>query len=194
MTISIKKALSIWAFVAASLGVSSMAHAQLTFDGVTFTTSFSGNVLTVEIDAAGRSGGWANATDIIGLQVKEVGTWTSVLFSGPGSAAGWSVLPNELDASGCTGGSSGIMRACASGAPVPLTDDMIFTYTFTGGTQDLGNPHIKVLFIDEDGKKAGDLLSMNVPAIPEPSTYAMLLGGLGLLALSHRRAAKVRRT
>ena len=58
MTISIKKALSIWAFVAASLGVSSMAHAQLTFDGVTFTTSFSGNVLTVEIDAAGRSGGW----------------------------------------------------------------------------------------------------------------------------------------
>lgn len=190
MTKSIKKALTMCAIVAASLGASSLAHAQLTVDGVTFTTSYAGNVLTVEIDAAGRTGGWASATDIIALQVKEVGTWTTVSFSGPGAAAGWTVLPNELNATGCAGGSSGIMRACASGSAEPLTDNMIFTYTFTGGVQDLSNPHLKVIFVDKEGEKVGSLLSENVPAIPEPSTYAMLLGGLGILALARRNAKK----
>ncbi|MFD2368335.1 PEP-CTERM sorting domain-containing protein [Pseudoduganella sp. GCM10020061] len=190
MTSSIKRALTMCAIAAASLGASSLAHAQLTYQGVTFTPSFSGNVLTIEIDAANPTGDWSDATGIIALQVKEVGTWTSVTFSGPGAASGWTVLPNELNANGCDGGSSGIQRACAIGAEVPLTDNMIFTYTFTGGTQDFSNPHIKLIFVDAEGEKTGSLLSMNVPAIPEPSTYAMLLGGLGLLAGARRFASK----
>lgn len=186
MTTSIKKALSMCAIAAAGLGMSSLAQAQLTFQGVTFTPSYSGNVLTIEIDAANPTGDWADATGIVALQVKDVGTWTTVSFSGPGAAAGWTVLPNELNATGCDGGDTGIQRACASGSVEPLTDDMIFTYTFTGGTQDFSNPHIKVLFVDDEGNKIGSLLSENVPAIPEPSTYAMLLGGLGLLAMARK--------
>lgn len=190
MTKSIKRALSICTIAAASLGASSLAHAQLTYQGVTFTPSYSGNVLTIEIDAANPSGDWMDATGIMALQVKDVGTWTNVTFSGPGNAASWTVEPDELNANGCEGGSSGIQRACAIGMVEPLTDDMIFTYTFTGGIQDFSYPHIKVIFVDDEGNKIGSLLSENVPAIPEPSTYAMLLGGLGVLAMARRKAKK----
>jgi hypothetical protein len=189
MTKSINRAITC-AIATAALGLSSAANAQLTFQGVTFTPSFSGNVLTIELDAANPTGDWADAVGIIALQVKDVGGWTTVDFSGPDAAASWSVSPNELSAIGCDGGSGGNQRACAIGAEVALTDDMLFTYTFTGGTQDFSNPQIKVIFVDEAGVKTGSLLSMNVPAIPEPSTYAMLLGGLGLLAVARKRASK----
>ena len=188
---SLKRIASACAVAAACLGASSAAQAQLTYQGVTFTPSWSGNVLTIEIDAANPTGDWATATTIGALQVKDIGTWTSVAFSGPGAASGWTVLPNELNANGCDGGSSGNMRACAFGTHVALTDDMIFTYTFTGGTQDFSYPQIKVLFYEGDGTtKVGSLLSMNVPAIPEPATYALLLGGLGVVGLARRRALR----
>lgn len=178
------------AIATAALGLSTGASAQTTFQGVTFTPSFSGNVLTIELDAANPTGDWSDAVGIIALQVKDVGSWTSVDFSGPGAASSWTVSPNELSAIGCDGGSGGNQRACAIGAEVALTDDMLFTYTFTGGMQDFTSPQIKVIFVDAAGEKTGSLLSMNVPAIPEPSTYAMLLGGLGLLAVARRNAKK----
>lgn len=191
MTSSIKKAVGIGALALASLGLSSAAHAQLTFQGVTFTPSWSGNVLTLEIDAANPTGDWSTVTEMGSLQIKDIGTWTSVTMSGPGAASGWTIFPNELDANGCTGGSSGIQRLCADGTHIPLTDDMIFTFTFTGGVQDFSNPHIKVRFFETgETEKTGSLLSMNVPAIPEPGSYAMLLGGLGILAAARWRARK----
>jgi hypothetical protein len=189
MTTNMNRAIKC-AVAAATFGISAAASAQLTYQGVTFTPSYSGNVLTIEIDAANPTGDWEDATGMIALQVKDIGTWTSVSFSGPGAAADWDVVPDELNANGCEGGDSGNMRACASGDVVGLTDDMLFTYTFTGGTQDFSNPQIKVIFVDAEGEKIGSLLSMNVPAIPEPSTYAMLLGGLGILALARRHAKK----
>ena len=189
MTKSINRAVTC-AIATAAFGLSSAANAQLTQDGVTITPSFSGNVLTIELDAAGVMGDWAGATGIVALQVKDVGTWTSFDFSGPGAASSWVEYSNELSAGGCDGGSSGIQRACASGTAVTLTDDMMFTFTFTGGTQDFSNPQIKLMFVDSSGNKVGSLLSEHVPAIPEPSTYAMLLGGLGLLAVARKRASK----
>jgi hypothetical protein len=188
MTTNIKRAITTCAIAAATMGLSSAANAQLTFQGVTFTTSSVGNVLTVEIDAANATGDWEDAVGIVGLQVKQVGTWTSATIGGAGS--GWTVFDQELNANGCDGGSEGGQRACAFGPVVALSDDMMFTYTFTGGTQDFSNPHIKVMFVDANGEKIGSLLSMNVPAIPEPSTYAMLLGGLGIIALARRNAKK----
>ena len=189
---SIKKALTVSALVAAGLGVSSAAHAQLTFQGVTFTPSWSGNVLTLEIDAANPTGDWADASFIGALQLKDIGNWTSVTMTGPGAAGSWTIAGEELTANGCDGGMLGIQRLCASGTKVALTDDMIFTFTFTGGTQDFSAPFIKVLMFDEANstQKLGSLMSMEVPAIPEPSTYAMLLGGLGILAVARRRAKK----
>jgi hypothetical protein len=165
----------------AACALAAPAHASLTFQGVTFTTSYAGNVLTVEIDAAHPTGDWSTATTIGALEVKGIGSFDAVTFTGPGAAAGWNVVPNELNANGCVGGAQVGRAACASGAHVPLADAMIFTYTFTG-QPNLTDPTIKVAFYNGDNPdKVGSLLSMDVPAVPEPSQYAMLGGGLLLL-------------
>lgn len=189
---SIKKVITVFAVVAAGLGFCSVAHAQTTFQGVTFTPSYSGNVLTLEIDAANPTGGWASANFIGALQIKSIGSWSSVSMTGPGAASSWTLAPEELTSDGCQGGALGIQRACAFGSLVPLTDNMIFTFTFTGGTQDFSFPHIKVLlFEDANGtQKLGSLTVGNVPAIPEPSVYVLLLGGLAVLTLVGKRASK----
>jgi hypothetical protein len=179
--------------MAGTLGIAALAAAggsaaQVTMDGVTFSSSWSGNVLTIEIDALARTGGWASATTIGALQVKNVGTFDSVTMTGPGAASGWSIVANELEAGGCGGGLHAGMNACASGTWVPLDDNMVFVYTFTGAGLDLTNPHLKVNFFGTGPDKVGSLLSMNVPAVPEPSSYAMLLLGVGLLGFMGRRS------
>jgi hypothetical protein len=186
---SIKKACTVGALVAAGLGFSSAAQAQLTFQGVTFTPSWSGNVLTLEIDAGSPTGDWATADFIGALQIKDIGNWDSVVMTGPGAAGTWTVMGEELTANGCDGGMLGIQRLCASGTNIALSNDMVFTFTFTGGSQDFTMPHIKVLMFEEGSdQKVGSLMSLDVPAIPEPSTYAMLLGGLGIIAFARKRA------
>lgn len=195
MTQRIKRAISIGAIVAASLAASS-AHAQLTFQGVTFTPSWAGNVLTLEVDAANATDDWADANFIGALQIKDIGSWTNVSMTGPGLAGTWAIVGDELGANGCEGGSGGVQRICASGTPVALTDNMIFQFTFTGGTQAISAaPHVKVQMFETltSDRKIGSLMSLDVPtvsAIPEPGTYAMLLGGLGILALARRNAKK----
>lgn len=154
----------------------------LTFQGVTFTTSSVGNVLTLEIDAAGRDGDWATATTIGALSIKEVGDFTSVDIGGLG--AGWTFAGNELNANGCVGGLS-TDNACFFGTHMALGDDMVFTFTYNGGTQDFTAPHLKVnFFVGDDTKKVGSLLSA---AIPEPETYGLMLAGLGVLGFLSRR-------
>lgn len=189
---SIKKALTVGTLAAAGLGFSSAAHAQLTFQGVTFTPSWSGNVLTLEIDAANPTDDWATADFIGALQIKDIGDWTTVSMTGPGAAGSWTIAGEELGANGCDGGSLGVQRLCSFGDKIALTDDMIFTFTFTGGSQDFTMPHIKVLMFEDENstQKVGSLMSLDVPAIPEPSTYAMLLGGLGIIAVARKRAKK----
>ncbi|WP_167758656.1 PEP-CTERM sorting domain-containing protein [Zemynaea arenosa] len=178
------------ALMVAGLGIGG-AQASETFQGVTFTTSYVGNVLTVEIDAAARNGDWALATTIGALQVKDVGTFDSVSMTGPGAASSWAISPLELDANGCMGGSHVGMNACASGTHVALTDDMIFTYTFTGTGLDLTDPHLKVnFFVGDNDQKVGSLLSENIAAVPEPGEYAMLLGGLAVIGLALKRRAR----
>ena len=169
---------------AAALAMSATASANvLTFDGVTFTTSdLGGGMLQLEIDAAARSGGWADAVSIDAIGWKDIGSFTSGTAGGAGT--GWSFSMNELTAGGCDGGVSG--GACFSGTPVALADDMLFTFSFSGGTTDFGLPHLKVRFLDGEGDKVGSLLSMSVP-VPEPETYALMLAGLGLVGFMARR-------
>lgn len=169
---------------AAALALSATASANmLTFDGVTFTTSdLGGGVLQLEIDAAGRTGGWADAVSIDTIGLKDIGSFITGTAGGAG--AGWSFSPNELNANGCDGGASG--GACFFGTPVALGDNMVFTFSFTGGTTDFGLPHLKVRFLDAQGEKEGSLLSLSVP-VPEPETYALMLAGLGLVGFMARR-------
>ncbi|OON62335.1 hypothetical protein B0920_02340 [Massilia sp. KIM] len=167
------------------------AAGTLTYQGVTFTSSWSGNTLTLEIDAANRSGDWAGASTLGAIQLKDIGTFTDVsLVSAPGGASAWTLSANELNANGCAGGAHVGKGACFSGERVALGDDMVFQFTFGGGAPMLDAPHLKVNFFGEGDRKVGSLLSQTIAPVPEPETYAMLIGGLGLVGFAARRRRK----
>jgi hypothetical protein len=175
---------------------SSASAGVLTYDGVTFTATRTGSTLSIEIDAAHPSGGWANAKTIGAIQVQGVGKFDSVsLTQAPGAASGWAFVGRELGGGGCAGGLQPDKFACYSGTHVALADDMIFKFAFTGTKFDLGDPSLKVLFFDADGKKNGSLLSQNIETstgteVPEPATTALILGGIGLMGLARRRKTR----
>jgi hypothetical protein len=155
--------------LATLLGATTMtAHAGvLTLDGVTFTSSWSANVLTLEIDAAKRSGGWSGATGLAALAIKGVGTYSSVSVSGaPGGTNAWNVSTSELKASGCSGTGNGAAgsRMCFYGQQIALADDMVFKFAFNGVGVAPNEPHVKVEFVDARGNKVGSLLSQTLPA------------------------------
>jgi hypothetical protein len=186
------------ALLSALLAGGAIASAQagtLEFQGVTFTSSWTDNVLTLEIDAAHPGGDWASATTIGALQLKGIGRFDNVTLSAaPGGTANWTLSSNELNANGCGGGAHVGASLCYSGPHIALSDDMVFKFTFNGAATDFSSPHVKVNFFNGDGgRKVGSLLSENIPLapVPEPQTYAMMLGGLGLLgAMARRRKAQ----
>jgi hypothetical protein len=193
------------ALLCAVLGAGALASAQagtLEYQGVTFTSSWSGNVLTLEIDASHPTGDWSGATTLGALQLKDVGSFDNVtLTSAPGGAENWTLSNNELNANGCAGGGHAGMGLCYSGAHVALSNDMVFQFRFNGGSPDAISPHLKVNFFGPDGdRKVGSLLSENIPAggvaaaVPEPQSYAMMAGGLAVLgALARRRKSRMAR-
>jgi hypothetical protein len=152
------------------VAASNVSAGVITQDGVVFTSSFTGKVLTLEIDAARRSGGWAGATAIDALALKGMGSFTGVSMSSA-TGASWSLLPTELKASGCGAAKAGattttttsLTRLCYTGPAVALADNMVFTFTFSG-TPALEAPHLKVHFVDASGNKVGSLLSLAFPA------------------------------
>ena len=139
----------------------------ITQDGVVFTSTYTGNVLTLEIDAAGRSGGWAGASAIDALSLKTIGSFSSVMMASSNGSA-WSLSPAELNSRGCAAAKPGsttstLTRLCYTGSRIALADNMLFTFTFTG-TPTLSAPHLKVHFVDARGTKTGSLLSLDFPA------------------------------
>lgn len=66
----------------------------------------------------------------------------------------------------------------------------MFQFSFSGGAPDLEAPHLKVNFFGEGERKVGSLLSQTIAPVPEPQTYAMMLGGLGLVGWMARRKRK----
>lgn len=186
------------------------AHASvLTYQDVGFTTTWANNVLTLEIDAGQHSGDWSGATTLGALSLKDIGSFTSVsVTAAPQGVEAWTMTSNELTANGCTGGegsNSGSTSLCLTGAPIALTDNMVFTFTFTGAPI-LTQPHLKVNFLDSANNKVGDLLSQSIQSsavvttppgsgdttgnesqVPEPKTIALVLGGLALMGAAMRK-------
>lgn len=170
--------------LAALLGTAAMTAQAgvLTQDGVTFSSAWTGDVLTLEIDAAGRSGGWSGATGLAALAIKGVGSFTGVkVNAAPGGTDDWNLSGAELKASGCSATASGAAgsRMCFYGRQIALADDMVFQFAFDGAGVTTGEPHVKVEFVDARGNKVGSLLSQTLPAglPPAPDLPTILPAG-----------------
>lgn len=163
--------------LAALLGATTMTAQAgiLTLDGVTFTSNWSGNVLTLEIDAAGHTGGWSGATGLAALAIKGIGTYDNVSVGGaPGGTTAWRLSTSELKASGCSGTGNGAAgsRMCFYGQQIALADNMVFAFTFDGAGVTTSEPHVKVEFVDAKGNKVGSLVSQTLPASTMTTTPA----------------------
>jgi hypothetical protein len=141
----------------------------LTYQDVVFTSSWTGNVLTLEIDAAHPGGDWTRATMLGALSLKDIGSFKGVTVSAaPKGADAWKLGSRELTANGCSGSRTGKRAGtalCLTGTPIALTDNMVFTFTFDGAPV-LEQPHLKVNFLDASGNKVGDLLSQTIKSAP----------------------------
>jgi hypothetical protein len=158
--------------LAALLGAGSIATAHaglLTYQGVTFSSSWSGQVLTLEIDAAKHTDDWTWARGLAALELDGIGDYTSVsVNSAPGGAASWTTSSSELTAQGCSGSTNGQAgsRLCFYGQQIGLSDNMVFSFAFSGKAVSTVDPHVKVEFVSAKGKKVGSLLSKTLPASP----------------------------
>jgi hypothetical protein len=79
-----------------------------TNQGVTVNSSWSGNVLTLQIDAAKPTGDWSKGNGLAALEIDGIGNYNSVsVTSAPGGTGSWRTSSSELNGQGCDGGSNG---------------------------------------------------------------------------------------
>jgi hypothetical protein len=151
------------------LGISSAQAGLLSYQGVSFSSTWSGHVLTLEIDAASHTGDWAKAKGLAALELDGIGDYTSVSVSAaPSGASTWTTSSAELKAKGCSGDANGQAgsRLCFFGQQIALGDNMVFSFSFSGNAVKTVDPHVKVEFVNAKGGKVGSLLSQTLPASP----------------------------
>ena len=120
------------------------------------------------------------------------------LLSAPGGTSGWETFDGGLHADGCSGAGAGFLCTQSTGLGAPLTNPinqwgwritLPHDSLFTGA----GQASIKVLFVDGEGNKVGDLVSESttLSQIPEPIPLLLLGSGLVGLGLFSRRRRRV---
>jgi hypothetical protein len=204
-------AVLLWGVVAPGLA----RAGSITFQNVTFSMADLGNgqlQLTIS-NALNATGDWTGIGYLEAFSLKPAGgTYTGA------SLTGWNALTGGLSNGsdiGCNGSGAGFVCFYYSTvnppnpptypAPLALTNNMIFTVQFVGGTVDFSTTHLKVDFWKSpadncsakngswDCKSTGSLLSKDIPvtAVPGPIVGAGLPGVLlacgGLLLLARRR-------
>ena len=165
-----------------------------------------GNTFQIELDIHVLSTYTGNQfTDLVNaVQLKSYasGTITNAsIVSAPGGLSFWNLLsPNELNANGCAGGSSGTVRLCAEakspslGAAFGLGDTLTWVFQFDTTGSLNSTAELKYRYVDSDGEKVGSLGSydIQIPTVHNPEPFSLSLVGTGLLViglLRYRRRA-----
>ena len=181
-------ALAIAAGALASAPASAAADYSLLFQGVTFEVDVldADSFTLTMIGTNAATGDWAGVTDLNAFMLKDMGSFTSATATGPG---GFTYNDNELNASGCAGGGGGHPQNLCFPGLVAVAPSLSWTIDVTGGSLDIADagPHLKVRFGAGTDDKVGSLLSQNIPAVPEPESYALALAGLAVLGFIARR-------
>lgn len=183
------------------IGTPSSWANSLTVDGVTFNMTVNGSdqlELNILNAVSGGTGGWADIVFLDSFQINNYGTADSLSVTGVGSWSGPTAggLSNG-GAGGCNGSGSGVCFTALASPGFTLTDDFTLTIAKSSGSWNLNlpdneggfGPHLKVLFLDASGTKAGSLLSQTVPV---PGTALMFgLGMVGLFGWHYRSRSQV---
>jgi len=147
--------------------------------------------ITLTIDTSGYNGG---GTKLNAVAVKVSSMLVSMsLFDAPGGVGAWNTWMGGLNATGCSGSGSGFDCAYAgnTGVTVPNgTYSWVFDLEMNTGAlfTTANSSSIKARYIDASGEKVGALVSENITLqlIPEPTSAALLGGGLLALAITRR--------
>ena len=161
-----------------------------------------GDTFQIELDIHVLSTYTGNQfTDLVNaVQLKSYasGTITNTsMVSAPGGLSLWNLVPDELNANGCDGGSSGTVRLCAEakspslGAAFGLGDTLTWVFQFDT-TGSLNNTaELKYLYVDSEGNKVGSLGSYDIGIqtnhAPEPLSLSLVGTGLFVIGLFARR-------
>ena len=139
--------------------------------------------LTATIDVTNANGSWLgvaflqdnNAYGFFGTQITPTALRTDRWQLWP-QAANYNQTSNDVLIRLDTTGAQWTATYFQGGAQIGDT------YTYTGG-----NPTINYVGIVTEGAAVGSVSAFQLTAVPEPSTYAMVLGGLLNLSLIRRR-------
>jgi PEP-CTERM motif len=138
------------------------------FVGTTFTISaasgFTGNVAEVYFDFASGSGATASFLSGVGATFALGANPGNLPGGNPDFSADFAFDSDGLAGGGISGGESA-------------------SFTITGGFSGLAGIHVRSLA----GGQSEGLVTTTTPPIPEPSTYALMLAGLGAVGFMARR-------
>ena len=165
------------------------------FTGAPSTLPAIGQTVSINLDNGYVNGGGGS----VGMRLFGNGGFNFAL-----SFTGGDAVYRYFDSSGGSG--NGLLGYTDGGINVALTLTSLTTYngTLTGLTSDAGNniswsgtfsnggapTDIEVYTTDNHGGGAYDFFSNNLTVIPEPGTYALVLGGFGMLSVFRRRGIR----